>query len=145
MDEKLKSENMQKEQFSGWGWGGVSRTALCWPYNYSAILQNAPFRSQFFKIFFASGGKGALTPPNQNPADALVVVRALGLLVHPAHWGFLTIMRYTNLRIHSLTHVIGHTRQRHEVDWMWGCSACTAVQFSSVRLLWTRLYAVARR
>jgi len=23
MDEKLKSENMQKEQFSGWGWGGV--------------------------------------------------------------------------------------------------------------------------
>jgi len=21
MDEKLKSENMQKEQFSGWGWG----------------------------------------------------------------------------------------------------------------------------
>jgi len=30
------------------------------------MLQNAPFRSQ---IFFASGGKGALTPPNQNPAD----------------------------------------------------------------------------
>jgi len=26
------------------------------------ILQNAPFRSQIFKIFFASGGKGALTP-----------------------------------------------------------------------------------
>ena len=25
------------------------------------ILQNAPFRSQIFKIFFASGGKGALT------------------------------------------------------------------------------------
>jgi len=36
MDEKLKSENMQKEQFSEWGWGD--------------------------KIFFASGGKGALTP-----------------------------------------------------------------------------------
>ena len=35
---------------------------------YSDILQNAPFRSQIFEIFFASGGKGALTP-NQNPAD----------------------------------------------------------------------------
>jgi len=32
---------------------------------YSDVLQNAPFRSQ---IFFASGGKGALTP-NQNHAD----------------------------------------------------------------------------
>jgi len=28
---------------------------------YSDILQNAPFRSQIFKIFFASGDKGALT------------------------------------------------------------------------------------
>jgi len=35
MDEKLKSENMQKKHFS--------------------VLQNAP-------IFFASGGKGAFTP-----------------------------------------------------------------------------------
>jgi len=36
------------------------------------ILRNAPFRSQIFKIFFASGGKEALTPPpDQNPADAL--------------------------------------------------------------------------
>jgi len=26
------------------------------------ILRNAPFRSQIFKIFFASGGKGSLTP-----------------------------------------------------------------------------------
>jgi len=42
MDEKLKSENMQKEHFS--------------------VLQNAPCRSQVFKIFFASGGRGALTP-----------------------------------------------------------------------------------
>jgi len=32
MDKKLKSENMQKEQFSEWGWGD--------------------------EIFFASGGKG---------------------------------------------------------------------------------------
>jgi len=29
---------------------------------YSDILQNAPFRSQIFIIFFASGSKGALTP-----------------------------------------------------------------------------------
>jgi len=36
---------------------------------FSDILQNAPFRSHIFKIFFASGGKGALTPSNQNPAD----------------------------------------------------------------------------
>jgi len=26
------------------------------------LLQNAPFRSQIFKIVFASGGKGAMTP-----------------------------------------------------------------------------------
>ena len=37
-------------------------------YFFSDILQNAPFRSEIFLIFFASGGKGALTP-NQNPAD----------------------------------------------------------------------------
>jgi len=29
---------------------------------YSDILQNASFRSQIFTIFFASGGKGTLTP-----------------------------------------------------------------------------------
>jgi len=33
-----------------------------WPHIYSDILQNAPFRSQIFKIFFASGGTEALTP-----------------------------------------------------------------------------------
>jgi len=42
VDEKLKSENIQKEHFS--------------------VLQNAPFCSQSFRKFFASGGKGALTP-----------------------------------------------------------------------------------
>ena len=26
------------------------------------LFTDAPFRSQIFKIFFASGGKGALTP-----------------------------------------------------------------------------------
>jgi len=40
MDEKLKSENVQKKESK----------------------KNAPFCSQIFKIFFASGGKGALTP-----------------------------------------------------------------------------------
>jgi len=35
---------------------------------YSDILQNAPFRSLIFTIFFASSGKGHW-PPNQNPAD----------------------------------------------------------------------------
>ena len=32
------------------------------PHIYPDLLQTAPFRSQIFKIFFASGGKGALTP-----------------------------------------------------------------------------------
>ena len=71
MDEKLKSENMQKNS---------SFLCLCYiltairagrcrerryadhAHIYSDILQNALFRSQIFKIFFASGGKGALTP-----------------------------------------------------------------------------------
>ena len=38
IDEKLKSENMQKKE------------------HYS-VLQSAPFRSQIFAIFFTSGGK----------------------------------------------------------------------------------------
>jgi len=36
------------------------------------LLQNAQFRSQIFEIFqknVTSGGKGALTLRNQNPAD----------------------------------------------------------------------------
>jgi len=41
---------------------------------YSGIIQNAPFRSQIFQIFFASGGKGALTHPDQNPADVPVTI-----------------------------------------------------------------------
>jgi len=31
-------------------------------YLFRYTLQNAPFRSQIFTIFFVSGGKGALTP-----------------------------------------------------------------------------------
>jgi len=44
------------------GQAGVENGAICWPHICSDILQNAPFRSQIFKIFFASGSKGALTP-----------------------------------------------------------------------------------
>ena len=71
MDEKLKNENMQKEQFSNAGGVEWSDTRDDWLVKlmimiiviiYSDILQNAPFRSQIFKIFFASGDKGALTP-----------------------------------------------------------------------------------
>ena len=70
MDEKLKSENMQKgavfyvyvifwEQSRQ---AGVENGAMLTTNIYSYTLQNAPFRSQFFKIFFASGGNRALTP-----------------------------------------------------------------------------------
>jgi len=76
MDEKLKSENMQKNS-----------SFLCLCYILRAVRAGRcrerryadhifiqifsrmhHFRSQILKIFFASGGKGALTP-NQNPAD----------------------------------------------------------------------------
>ena len=36
------------------------------------ILQNAPFRSQIFKSFFDSGGKGALTPLTKIPRTPLL-------------------------------------------------------------------------
>ena len=70
MDEKLKSENMQKRAVFFFyvyvifgkqsGQAGEKNGAMLT--RYSDILQNAPIRSQTFKIFFASGGKGALTP-----------------------------------------------------------------------------------
>ena len=44
------------------GQAGVENGAMLTTYLFRYILQNAPFRSQIFKIFFASGGKGALTP-----------------------------------------------------------------------------------
>jgi len=64
MDEKLKSENMLKKSI------------------FSSLLRNAPFRGQIFKIFFASGGKGASVfgPPDQNPADDLGVDFVIGAL-----------------------------------------------------------------
>jgi len=70
MDEKYKSENMQKKQFSRFvifleqsGQAGVENGAMLTTYLFRyGPIQNAPFRSQIFKIFFASGGKRALTP-----------------------------------------------------------------------------------
>jgi len=71
MDEKLKSENMQKGQFSEWGWGWTD-TSDDWLVKLMIIIiviiidHYIPFFAsislQIFKIFFASGGKEALTP-----------------------------------------------------------------------------------
>jgi len=41
---------------------GLENGAVPTTYFYSDILRNAPFRSQIFKNFFTSSGKGALTP-----------------------------------------------------------------------------------
>ena len=65
MDEKLNSENMQKIAVFYVYISTAIRAGRCRERRYAdhisihIILQNAPFRSQ---IFFASGGKGALTP-----------------------------------------------------------------------------------
>ena len=69
MDEKLESENMQKRAvfyvyvifWEQSGQAGVDNGAMLTTYLFRYV-QNAPFRSQIFKIFFALGGKGALTP-----------------------------------------------------------------------------------
>jgi len=71
MDKKLKSENMQKK--NGFLCLYYILTAIragkCREGRhadhiiiYSDTLRNAPFRSQIYKIFFASGGNGPLTP-----------------------------------------------------------------------------------
>ena len=68
MDEKLKSEYMQKNSFLCLCYilraigAGRCRERRYADHIFIQILQNAPFRSQIFKIFFASGGKGALIP-----------------------------------------------------------------------------------
>ena len=41
------------------------------------------------------------------------------LLVHPAHYGFSTIMRYTNPRTHSLTH--SQSIRKHSHTWRSVC------------------------
>jgi len=66
MDEKLKSENMQKRT-DFYVYLRAIRAGRCRERCYAdhifiQILRNAPFRSQIFKSFFASGGKGALIP-----------------------------------------------------------------------------------
>jgi len=67
MDEKLKSENMQKKS-SFLNIMRAIRAGRCRERRYAdhifiQIYQNAPFRSQIKKKhFFALGGKGALTP-----------------------------------------------------------------------------------
>jgi len=74
----IKVKTCKKEQFSRFvifleqsGQAGVENGAMLTTYLFRyGPIQNAPFRSQIFKIFFASGGKRALTLPNQNPADA---------------------------------------------------------------------------
>ena len=79
-DEKLKSENMQKNS-SFLCLCYILRAIMagsCRERRYAAILQNAPFRSQIFRIFFASGGKGALTP---------LTKILLAFLLVPAHRG----------------------------------------------------------
>jgi len=50
-------------------------------------------------------------------------------------------MKWTDLHQDDpvIWRVIGHARQHHEVDWLQGCSARTAVEFSWARSLWTRL------
>ena len=75
MDEKLKSENMQKKQFSMFMLYFESNQGRgCRERRYADhIFIQIYFRMHHFvvkfsKIFFASGGKGAL-PPNQNLAD----------------------------------------------------------------------------
>jgi len=57
---KLNSENMQKEQFSEWGGEGRCRERRYADHMFIHIF----FRMHHFvvKIFFASGGNGALTP-----------------------------------------------------------------------------------
>ena len=55
-----------------WKNGWKIKKAITCEKEHFSVLQNAPFRSQIFTIFFAPGGKGALTPRNQNSADVLV-------------------------------------------------------------------------
>jgi len=84
MDEKLKRKHARKSSFICLCYIlRAIRTGRCgerryaghiFIHIYSDILQNAPFRSQIFKIFFASGGKGALTPLTKILRTFLVTV-----------------------------------------------------------------------
>jgi len=75
MDEKLKSENMQKRAVfyvyvifrEQSGQASVENGAMLTIY--SDILQNEQFRSPIFKNFLHLRRQGGTDPPNQNPAD----------------------------------------------------------------------------
>jgi len=66
MDEKLKSESMQKEQFSEWGVAvkaGVENGAMLTTYLFRYTSEcTTPVRSRIFKIIFAPRRQGAMTP-----------------------------------------------------------------------------------
>jgi len=75
IDEKIKSENMQKKK-SFLNILRAIRAGRCTERRYTdhifiqisyRLLQNAPFCSQIFNIFFASGAKGVLTPLARSP------------------------------------------------------------------------------
>jgi len=76
------------------------------------LLQNAPFRSKIFKIFFVSGGKGALTPLNQNTADVAEYIHAQ---VSPMNRAT-SFLRYLANRfaVFSQKYSTVETQKRHE-------------------------------
>jgi len=59
-----KRKHAKKCSFLNGGENGAMLTTYLFRYTSDCTVC-----SQIFKIFFASGGKGALSPPNQNPAD----------------------------------------------------------------------------
>jgi len=71
MDEKFKSENIQKEEFSVFVLYFESNQGrlqvICRPHIYSDILQNAPFRGQIFQKFLHLRRLGCIDPPADVP------------------------------------------------------------------------------
>ena len=65
------------------GQAGVENGAMLTTYLFRYILQNAPFRSQ---IFFASGGKGALTPLTKILRTFLSVLLWVGVIPRLGWW-----------------------------------------------------------
>jgi len=90
------------------GRAGVENGAMLTTYlfRYRGLLQNAPFRSQIFNIFFASGRNGALTPLTKILADYHFLLWNLSKLVHdiykysPKRWSVAVI--YLVRLLHSL-------------------------------------------
>jgi len=69
MDEKLKSENMQKREQSGQA--GVENGAMLTTYLFRYTSKCTILTSNFQK-FLRLRRQGGIDPPSQNPADALV-------------------------------------------------------------------------